>query len=86
MRNLLGVLLIIAGACLGLYVGIGIFVISGVHDIIDGVKANPSNAGQVVWGILKVTPLAELFGGLVFFLCAAPGAALLGRKRRGFRL
>lgn len=64
MKYIIGVLLILAGIVLGFYVGIHFFLLGGVTNVANGWRANPVNAGKIVWGILQITPLAELVGSL----------------------
>ena len=60
MKKLLGVILIICGVILGLYLGLYIMCVGGIVEVINGIKANPTNAWWIAKGILKF-----LFSGIV---------------------
>lgn len=73
MSKLIAGLLVLAGVVGGLYVGIWVCLIGGILDVIEAVKANPTNTGQLIWGLVKAI-FSETFGGIVFWILAALGA------------
>lgn len=85
MKKLLGFLLILAGAALGLYVGGWLCLIGGIVDVVDGTKATPTNGGLIAWGLVKALLLAGLAGVVAFWVLAAPGVGLLFSKKRRSR-
>lgn len=74
MKYVFGVLFILAGVALGLYVGLYVLFIGGVVSIVDGIKAEPTDAGSIAWGIVKMF-CAGGVGGAIFWGCAIVGAA-----------
>ncbi len=51
----IGVILIIAGIAVGIYVGFGLFFSAGVSQIIDEIRSPEGmNAANVAWGIMKI--------------------------------
>lgn len=68
IKYIIGGVLIAAGVALGLYVGLWWFFVGGIISIIDGVKADPTDAGMIAWGIVRVV-LAQLAGFLTFVAC-----------------
>lgn len=79
MNKLFGVLLIMLGVVLGLYVGVWILFVGGILDLVDVVNLLIDDSGLdgmlVVWGVLKM-----MFAGFVA-ICAyvgvIPGVHLL---------
>lgn len=82
MKYLVGVLLIIAGIALGLYVGLYVLFIGGIVDVVEGVKADPVNGELIAWGIAKAVVLAEFVGGLIFFFLSFVGLLCFGLERK----
>ena len=76
MKAIIGLILIIAGIVLGLYVGIWVCFIGGIVQVIDQIRAPELTATIVAWGIAKIF-LAGLFGWLSAMLGIIPGYALL---------
>lgn len=78
VRNVAGVLLVLLGVVAGLYVGGWLLFIGGVVDVVNGVKATPTDGGMIAWGVIKALVLAEVVGALAFWACALPGLSLVG--------
>lgn len=76
MKKLFGVLFILAGIALGLYVGGYLLFIGGIIDFVDGVKAEPVDSELVAWGVGKIV-FASLIGWGIFLACSGIGVALL---------
>lgn len=78
MKNsvIIGVVMIVIGAILGLYVGVWLCFIGGIVDVITEVRAEHLSAVGIAIGIAKV-----LFSGLAGWLSACllivPGYAIL---------
>lgn len=79
MNALIGLLLIIAGVALGLYVGVWVCFIGGVVQIVEAVKATPVEAVGIAVGILRI-----FFAGAAGFLSAIalvlPGFGMLTKS------
>lgn len=75
-KLILGVLLIVAGIGLALYVGVWLCLIGGIVQVIDGIKAAPTDALDIAIGIARVL-CAGLAGVLTAVVAIFPGFALL---------
>lgn len=82
MKYVIGVLLILVGLALGAYVGIYIFLIGGVVDIINGIKETPANANTIAWGIAEVFVLASACGTLIAYAFGFVGAMCFGIEKK----
>lgn len=71
MRYVIGILLIVAGVLAGLYVGLWLMFIGGIIQVINAVKANPTPAIDVAWGVVRI-----IFASLVGWGIAAIGIGL----------
>jgi uncharacterized membrane protein len=76
MKTLIGLLLILAGIALGLYVGIWLCFIGGIVDVINAIKTTPVPALQVAVGVAKVI-FSGFLGQLSFWLSAVVGLAFI---------
>ena len=82
MKGLIGALLILAGICLGLYVGVWVCLIGGIIDIINELKAPRAvETLTIAWGIVKIM-FASLFGWLSAIVLIIPGFALVSSDNR----
>ena len=76
MKAIIGLLLIVAGICLGLYVGLWLCFIGGIMDIINAVRAETLVKATVGWGVVKI-----MFAGFLGWVCALvliiPGKMML---------
>ena len=76
MKPLIGLLMIIAGIVLGIYVGGYLMLFKGVLQIIEQIQAEQLIAAKVAWGVVKI-----LFAGAVGSACAyvliIPGRVLI---------
>ena len=73
MLKAIGVLLIIAGICLGLYVGFYLCIIGGIIQFVEGVKQTPVNSWDIAFGIVRFL-VAGIAGWLTFIICTLIGA------------
>jgi len=75
MKNFLGVLMIVLGVCLGIYVGFWVCLVGGIVDIVHSFDSG--SVGGVIWGAVKF-----VFAGISGYASAAlliiPGASLIG--------
>jgi hypothetical protein len=65
MKKIFGILLIIAGVILGIYVGVWLCFIGGIVDIINGFKADDLEAINIAIGCAKV-----FFGSSIGYIIA----------------
>ena len=76
MKILLGIILILAGIALGIYVGFWLLFVGGIMTIISAIKADPVSATSITWGAIKII-FAGATGVLSFWALALPGIAFL---------
>lgn len=76
MRKTFGILTIVAGVALALYVGIVVMFVGGIEQIVQGVDAEPTEASDIAWGIVRVLS-ATFVGGCIFWFSIALGVALI---------
>lgn len=76
MKAIIGIVLIVCGIILGLYMGVWVCFIGGICDVISQIRAEEMEAMGVAWGIAKV-----LFSGAVGWISAlvmiVPGASFI---------
>lgn len=52
--------LVFVGACMvAAYVGVVEWFVGGIVQVVDGIKADPTNGEAIAWGLAKVFILAE---------------------------
>ena len=73
MRNILGLIMILAGVVLGVYVGLWVCLVGGIVDMVNNF---PHDVGGVLWGAVKFF-FAGMAGYLSAFLLVGPGVAIL---------
>lgn len=73
---LFGLILIIVGAALSIYVGVWICFVGGIVDIIQQVRADDWSTVVVAWGIAKIV-FAGFFGACFGIVVAIPGLMIL---------
>ena len=73
MRNFFGMIMILAGVALGLYMGLWICMIGGIVDMVNNF---PHDVVGVLWGAVKFF-FSGLAGYASAFLLIAPGAVML---------
>lgn len=76
MKTIIGVLLMIFGAILGLYLGIWICFIGGIVQLIEAIKIMPVDALSIAVGIVRIVS-SSVVGWLSFIICAGVGRALI---------
>lgn len=88
MKILFGVLMILGGIALGLYVGIWLMLVGGIMQIVDAVTADPINGSDIAWGVVRII-FASVSGVISAILLIVPGFKLAmsgGENRRSRRL
>ena len=73
--KLLGLLLVVAGVALGLYVGLWLCFIGGIIQIVNTIKGNVEGL-QIALGILRIVG-AGLAGWVSALILILPGAAMI---------
>lgn len=76
MKLLIGLLLIVAGLILGLYMGLWVMCIGGIIQIVQGIRAPEADMSMIAFGLLKFF-LADLVGFLSAILLILPGVAMI---------
>ena len=84
MRKILGVLFIIFGIGLALYVSGWVLFIGGIVQVIEAAKANPVDVAGLVWGLIRALVLPETVAGIIFWVFMITGAIVFGWERRSF--
>lgn len=78
IRRLLGVIVLLGGLFGAAYVGIWLLFVGGIVAIIDGIKATPTDAGQIAFGLLLQIPAGVIAFNVLALLGIVGGGALLG--------
>jgi hypothetical protein len=76
MKVWLGLLLIVLGIALGLYVGVWLCLIGGIVQFVEAIKMTPVDAWGIAFGIARFF-LASVCGMVSAMLLVIPGAALI---------
>jgi hypothetical protein len=76
MKVWLGLLLVVLGIALGLYVGVWLCLIGGIVQFVEAVKMTPVDAWGIAFGIARFF-LASVCGMVSAMLLVIPGAALI---------
>lgn len=89
MKIVIGLLLIVLGIALGLYVGVWVMFIGGIAQAVEAFKSTPVEALDVAIGVARVFG-ASLVGTASAFILILPGMGMIGwgassEPRRGFR-
>lgn len=72
MKKVIGIILIIIGVVLGLYLGLWQMFIGGILAIAKAIDGNSLTATLVAWNVVKIL-LASPIGGGIFYLFFASG-------------
>ena len=75
-KMIIGIVLMVSGAMLGLYVGVWICFVGGIVDVIAQIRTEHLSAFGVAIGVSKVV-LAGLFGWLSAIILIIPGYGLI---------
>ena len=71
MKQWLGIILIISGIFVGFYIGVWVFFIGGIVDVIEQIRATVFEAKAIAIGVAKVifAGLAgAITGGILFII------------------
>lgn len=79
MKVWLGLLLVVLGIALGLYVGVWLCLIGGIVQFVEAVKMTPVDAWGIAFGIARFF-LASVCGMVSAMLLVIPGAALIKKS------
>lgn len=80
--KILGVLMVVAGIALGLYVGGYLMFICGIIQVVEAVRAESLDGVGLAWGIARVM-LCGLAGHASAMLLGFPGIALIAGGSKG---
>lgn len=80
MKLILGLLLVIAGILLGLYVGLWLMLIGGIVGIVEQIKAPEIDAMKLALNIVKI-PFAGFVGTVSAFVLIIPGMAFITSQK-----
>jgi uncharacterized membrane protein len=86
MKIILGILMVLGGIFLGLYVGLWLCFVGGIVQILNEIKS-PADIEtlNIVFGAIKIV-VASLAGRISASILIVPGFALISYdKRRGIR-
>jgi hypothetical protein len=76
IKVILGLIMIIAGVIIGVYIGVWLMFIKGLVQIIEGAKHEPVNAMWIALGIFRVIA-SSFVGWLSSILLMIPGFVIL---------
>lgn len=76
MKSVIGIVLILCGCMLGIYVGFWLMFVGGVVDIVAAIRADVLDASLIGWGIGKCL-FANFVGAIAMMVLGLPGAAML---------
>lgn len=75
MKSIFGLVMIVGGIVLGLYVGLWLMFIGGIVQIIEAIRAPELVAMSVAIGVVKII-FAGISGGLSALVLILPGNAM----------
>ena len=75
MIKFFGMLIALAGICLGVYTGFWVMFVGGIVDFIEAVKAPVTDVGLIGWALLKIF-FASFVGAVIAWVGIALGALL----------
>lgn len=81
MKIIIGILLILGGIALGIWLGIWVCLVGGIVQLIEAVKATPIESFGIAWGIARIL-LTSVVGWGSFAICAFAGGAFLSSGSR----
>ena len=76
MKTLIGLILLIGGVILGLYVGVWVCLIGGIIQVVTVIRAPELDAVLLAYGIARIL-CSGLAGTLSFVICSGLGMAFL---------
>ena len=76
MKKVLGVLMILLGVGLGLYIGVWVMFVGGIAGMVEIIQSNNFESMEIAKNVAKVV-FAGAVGGIVAQLLIIPGYVLL---------
>lgn len=76
VKLIIGLLMVISGVILGLYIGLWVCFGGGIVDVIEQIRAENLEAVGVTWGIAKIL-LAGFFGWISALVLCLLGIAFI---------
>lgn len=76
MKDIIGLLLIIGGIVLGLYMGVYVCFFGGIVQIIEAVNVTPIVTVDLAWGIVRLC-CSGIAGSLAASVLILPGMDIL---------
>ena len=77
MKTTIGIILMVGGVGVGLYVGVYLMFIGGIIDIVDYIKDGLANNSLLIWGIVKIV-FAQFVGAISALFLFVPGQKMSG--------
>ena len=81
MKVILGLLMILGGIVLGLYVGLWWAFIGGIIQLIQAIRAPELIISKLAWGITKII-FAQFFGYISAYVLVIPGIILINKSKK----
>jgi hypothetical protein len=82
MKNVLGVLAILAGIAAFIYVEIVWVWVGGIEELVRGFQAKPVSGHDLAWGFVRVLGPGEIVSVAAALVFIVPGVILLGRQEK----
>lgn len=76
MKYLVGMIFILGGVCLGLYLGLWLCFIGGIVQLVEACKADPVSAFGIAFGFVRIV-IASFVGWFSFIVCSAIGGVII---------
>jgi hypothetical protein len=76
--TLIGIILVIAGLCVGIFAGFWWAFVGGIIQVVDAVKVTPVEAIDLALGIARIV-FAGFIGTVTAMIAVFPGWAMLNR-------
>jgi len=79
VKVVFGILLILSGIILGLYVGIWLMVVGGIIQVVEAFQVDPVNSVGIAWGVVRVF-FASIAGWFASVVLIIPGVGLVSNR------
>lgn len=76
MKVLCGIVLVLLGLAVGLYVGLWLCLAGGIIQIVNALQVSPIDGTGIAVGVIRII-CSSLAGGFAALVCLLPGMALL---------
>ena len=84
MKIILGILLILGGIALGLWLGVWVCFIGGIVQVVNACKATPISGMGIALGLLRFG-CSSIAGWGSFAICAGVASVCFSSPKRGLR-